>query len=433
MRCCLKKYGHAGLCPIEGEKTMKTTLEIMRQAKAAAFSVAAADTEKKNAALAAMADALEADADAILTANGADLAAAKGRIGDVMLDRLRLSKERIAGMAAGIRDVIALPDPVGEILDSVTRPGDLQIRKVAVPLGVVAIIYESRPNVTSDAAALCIKSGNACILRSGKEAHASAAAIVAALQKGLAAAGIDADAVQLVEDVSRQSANELMTGAGYVDLLIPRGGKGLIRACVENATVPCIETGTGICHIYVDAAADFDKALNIIDNAKTSRPSVCNAAEVCLVSESIADAFIPLLEQRLGGRVELRMDPRCLAAARNGKPAGPDDFDTEFLDYIMGVKAVPDVKAAAAHIAAHGTHHSDAIVTEDAAAAAYFCAAVDSAAVYVNASTRFTDGGEFGLGCEMGISTQKLHARGPMGLRELTTYKYIVKGNGNIR
>ena len=413
-----------------------TTLAIMQRAKEASRAVAAASGDVKNCALLAMADSLEVSIPAILRANENDLQKARGTVSNVMLDRLTLTEARITSMARGIRDVVMLPDPVGRVLDEHTREDGLSIKKVSVPLGVVAIIYESRPNVTSDAAALAIKSGNAAILRSGKEAHESAAAITKALQTGLRAAGLPEDAVLLVEDTSRESANELMRGVGYIDLLIPRGGRGLIRACVENATVPCIETGTGICHIYVDGAADFDKALRIVENAKTSRPSVCNAAEVCLIDEKIVDAFLPLLEERLTAHeppVELRMDERCLALSKHGVPASETDFDTEFLDYKMALAAVSGVREAAEHIARHSTGHSEAIVTEDAKAAAYFTAAVDSAAVYVNASTRFTDGGEFGLGCEMGISTQKLHARGPMGLRELTTYKYVVLGNGHIR
>ena len=413
-----------------------TTLEIMQAAKEASYAVVAADTETKNRALAAMADALEAQAEEILAANAIDCERSKEKLGAVMLDRLLLTKERIAGMAKGIREVAGLPDPAGRVLESHVHPNGMTIQKVSVPLGVIAIIYESRPNVTSDAAALAIKSGNACILRSGKEAHASADAITKALRAGVKAAGLPENAVCLIEDTGRGSANELMTGVGYIDLLIPRGGKGLIKACVENATVPCIETGTGICHVYVDKAADFTKALNIIENAKTSRPSVCNAEEVCLVHKGILVDFLPKLEARLTEgthKVELRADEICLPYLKTAKPAGADDFDTEFLDYILAVGAVEDVNEAIAHIRLHSTHHSDAIITEDAAAAAAFTRGVDSAAVYVNASTRFTDGGEFGLGCEMGISTQKLHARGPMGLGELNTYKYVVTGDGNVR
>ena len=405
---------------------------LLENAKAAKGEVAALDRAKKDAALLAMADALTAQEAAILEANRADLEAAAGTISEVMLDRLRLTPERIAGMAQGIRDVAALPDPVGDTLETHTRADGLEIRKVAVPMGVVAIIYESRPNVTSDAAALALKSGNVCILRSGKEAFRSASAIVDAMRSGLAAAGVTENAVNLVPDSSRAGAQTLMTAEGYVDLLIPRGGAGLIRACLRDATVPCIATGTGICHVYVDAAADLDMALRIVENAKTSRPSVCNAEEVLLVHRAVAADFLPRLRARIGDRVELRLDPEA-AAIIPGTPAGPQDFDTEFLDYILAVKCVSDVREAVAHIAAHSTGHSDAIVTADPEAERYFVQNVDSAAVYVNASTRFTDGGEFGLGCEMGISTQKLHARGPMGLRELCTYKYVVRGSGHVR
>ena len=417
-----------------------TTLEQMRQAKAAAPALKSAATEQKNAALRAMAQALCAHTADILAANAQDMDAAKGHISPVMLDRLALTEARIAAMADGVCQVAALPDPVGQVLSREVRPNGLVIEKTAVPLGVIAIIYESRPNVTSDAAALCIKSGNACILRCGKEAWRSAHAITAAMQEGLAQAGLPPLLVQLVEDTTRRSATELMQGVGYIDLLIPRGGAGLIRACTENAKVPCIQTGTGICHIYIDRAADEAMALSIVENAKASRPSVCNAAEVCLVHRDIADSFLPKLRHALtdarvaAGKppVSFRADERAYPLL-GGVPAGPDDFDTEFLDYILAVKVVDSTDEAIAHIAAHSTGHSEAIITADEAAAARFVRSVDSAAVYVNASTRFTDGGEFGLGCEMGISTQKLHARGPMGLRELTSYQYIVRGNGQIR
>ena len=412
-----------------------TTLEIMKRVKAASKKLAAFSPEDKNRALTMMAESLENNTESILKANDGDMEKAAGSISEVMLDRLRLSPERIRSMADGIRDVVGLDDPVGKVLESHERNG-LVINKVSVPLGVIAIIYESRPNVTSDAAALAVKSGNACILRCGREAHGSAQAITCAMQEGLKKAGLPEDTVMLVEDTSRDSAAELMRGNGYVDLLIPRGGKGLIDSCVKNATVPCIETGTGICHVYVDGSADLEMALNIIENAKTSRPSVCNAEEVCLVDRAIAEKFIPMLEERLSGcknPVELRMDESCFKFAKAAKKASETDFDTEFLDYILAVAAVDGVTGAVEHIDMHSTHHSDAIITSDEAAAEYFCNSVDSAAVYVNASTRFTDGGEFGLGCEMGISTQKLHARGPMGLKELTTYKYVVRGNGNIR
>ncbi len=412
-----------------------TTRELLLAANSAKSAMAAASTEVKNAALTAMAAALIAHTPSILAANGADMEAARGRISDVMLDRLALTEGRIAGMAEGLRQVADLPDPVGQVLRTVERPNGLTIRRTAVPMGVIAIIYESRPNVTSDAAALALKAGSACVLRCGKEAHRSAAAIVAALKEGMAQAGLPAEALQLVEDTTRASAQELMAADGLVDLLIPRGGAGLIRSCVENATVNVIETGTGICHVYADAAADLDMALNIIENAKTSRPSVCNAEEVLLVHRDIAETFLPRLRERLTAHqppVELRLCPRA-AAIIEGVPAGPEDFDTEFLDYILAVKIVDSLDEAIAHIAAHSTHHSDAIVTNHEAAAQTFLRAVDSAAVYWNASTRFTDGGEFGLGCEMGISTQKLHARGPMGLEELCTYKYLVVGTGQTR
>ncbi len=418
---------------------MKTTQQILQAAKAVSLALPLT-TDAKNQALLAMADLLEAQQNVILEANAQDMDAARGHISEVMLDRLLLTSARIAAMAQGIRQVAALPDPVGKALATHTTPGGLLIEKTAVPMGVVAIIYESRPNVTSDAAALALKSGNVCVLRSGKEAWHSANAIVNVLQEALRSRGLAPEYIQLVQDTTRQSAAELMTAVGLVDLLIPRGGAGLIRACVENARVPCIQTGTGICHVYVDAAADQDMALAIIENAKTSRPSVCNAEEVCLVHRAIAAEFLPKLHQRLVTQrtarglapVELRLCPQA-AAVIPGTPAGPQDFDTEFLDYILAVKVVEDVFEAARHIAAHSTHHSEAIITQDECAARYFTQAVDSAAVYVNASTRFTDGGEFGLGCEMGISTQKLHARGPMGLAELCSYKYIIRGSGQIR
>ena len=406
--------------------------ELLEQAKAAKPRVAALGTEEKNRGLLAMANSLEAHAGEILKANAEDLTEAQGKISDVMLDRLRLTEGRIQAMAQGIRQVAALPDPVGLILDSHTRPDGLKIDKVSVPMGVIAIIYESRPNVTSDAAALTLKSGNVCVLRGGKEAIRSATAIVDALRAGLRQADIPENAVNLVQDTSRDSATALMTADGYVDLLIPRGGAGLISACVRTATVPCIATGTGICHVYVEKTADQDMALNIIENAKTSRPSVCNAEEVLLVDRAIAPEFLPKLYARIGAKVELRLDGEA-AKYIPGTPAGPKDFDTEFLDYILAVKCVENVWEAVSHIAAHSTGHSEAIVTRDSEAERYFTTNVDSAAVYVNASTRFTDGGEFGLGCEMGISTQKLHARGPMGLRELTTYKYIIHGKGQVR
>ena len=419
---------------------MLSTDAILVQAQEAKKTLGTASTEVKNHALRAMADALVAGCEDILAANAADCADAEGTISTVMMDRLLLTKERIHGMADGVLALIDLPDPVGQVRRRATPKPGMVIEQTAVPMGVVAIIYESRPNVTSDAAALAIKSGNACILRCGKEAWRSASAIVTALRRGLRENGLPEAAVSLIEDTTHASANALMTAVGYVDLLIPRGGAGLIRACVENATVPCIQTGTGICHVYVDKAADLEMAVDIVENAKTSRPSVCNAEEALLVHRDVAAQFLPMLKARLVDAraaagvtpVELHLDARA-AAIIDGVPAAPQDFDTEYLDYKLSVAVVDDVDAAIAHIAKHSTHHSEAIVTADAAAAQRFTTCVDSAAVYVNASTRFTDGGEFGLGCEMGISTQKLHARGPMGLAELCTYKYIVHGNGQVR
>ena len=414
-----------------------TTQELLRRAKAAKKQVAAATTEEKNQALLCMADQLEAHEADILAANAQDMERAKGTIAPVMLDRLLLTPQRIQDMATGMREVAQLPDPVGQVLRREERPNGLVIEKTASPMGVIAIIYESRPNVTSDAAALALKAGSACVLRCGKEAHQSAAAIVSALQAGLEQAGLPGDSVVLVEDTTRASSTELMQANGLVDLLIPRGGAGLIRACVEQATVPVIQTGTGICHVYVDQAADLNMALDILENAKCSRPSVCNACEVCLVHREVAEQFLPMVYARLvKGRqenpVELRLDPRA-AAIIPGTPAGDQDFDTEFLDYILAVGVVDSVSEAIDHINAHSTGHSEAIITSDEAAARAFTTQVDSSSVYWNASTRFTDGGQFGLGCEMGISTQRLHARGPMGLGELCTYKYIVRGDGQTR
>ena len=410
-----------------------TTQELLQGAKAAKSAAAALSTQEKNRLLLAMADSLVQHQADILAANDQDVEAARATIAPVMIDRLRLTGDRVAAMAQGLRAVADLPDPVGDVLSEITRPNGLVIRKVRVPMGVIAIIYESRPNVTADAAALALKSGNVCVLRGGKEAIHSNTAIVAALRAALRENGAPETLVNLVEDTTRASATQLMEARGLVDLLIPRGGAGLSRACVENAKVPCIETGTGICHVYVDRAADLDKAVAIVYNAKTSRPSVCNAEEVCLVHRDVASVFLPRLKQALDEKhVELRLCPEA-AAIIPGTPAGERDFDTEFLDYILAVKVVGSVEEAVAHIAAHSTGHSEAIVTQDRAAADAFCAGVDSAAVYVNASTRFTDGGEFGLGCEMGISTQKLGARGPMGLCELTSYKYIIEGDGQVR
>ena len=417
-----------------------TTQELLKTVKAAAPALAEATTAQKNQALLAMAAALEANCGEILRANRRDVAAAQGHIAPVMIDRLALSRQRVLDMAEGVRQVAALPDPVGRVRRQVVRPNGLTIDQVGVAMGVVAIIYESRPNVTSDAAALALKAGSACVLRGGKEAFASSKAIVSAMQAGLETAGLPAELIGLVEDTTRNSATELMQAVGLVDLLIPRGGAGLIRAVTENAKVPCIQTGTGICHVYVDKAADLSMALRIVENAKTSRPSVCNAEEVLLVHEAVAAEFLPRLQKRLvddraaDGKVpvELRLCPKA-AELIPGEIAGAQDFDTEFLDYILAVKVVDSLDEAIAHIAKHSTGHSEAIVTADQEAAARFTRLVDSAAVYVNCSTRFTDGGEFGLGCEMGISTQKLHARGPMGLEELCTYKYVIHGNGQVR
>lgn len=417
-----------------------TTLDILKKTRAAWPSIRNRDAEGKNALLRAMADSLMACAPAILAENRRDMEEARGTISDVMLDRLYLDEKRLAGMAEGIRTLTALPDHTGRILSQITRPNGMTICKQQVPMGLIAIIYESRPNVTSDAAALAVKSGNVCVLRSGREAYRTAKAIVQALKQGIAAAGGDAEIINIVDDTSHQSAADLMRANGLVDLLIPRGGAGLIRRCVENATVPCIQTGTGICHVYVDQYADLQKALAIIVNAKTSRPSVCNAEEVCLVHQAVAEEFLPMLKQALvddrktagAVPVELRLDQRA-AAIIPGTPASETDFDTEFLDYILAVGVVDSVDEAVAHVLRHSTGHSDAIITENAENAQKFVDGTDSAAVYVNVSTRFTDGGEFGLGCEMGISTQKLHARGPMGLDELCTYKYIVRGSGQTR
>lgn len=417
-----------------------TTLDILKKTRAAWPSIRNRDAEGKNALLRAMADSLMACAPAILAENRRDMEEARGTISDVMLDRLYLDERRLAGMAEGIRALTALPDHTGRILSQITRPNGMTICKQQVPMGLIAIIYESRPNVTSDAAALAVKSGNVCVLRSGREAYRTAKAIVQALKQGIAAARGDAEIINIVDDTSHQSAADLMRANGLVDLLIPRGGAGLIRRCVENATVPCIQTGTGICHVYVDQYADLQKALAIIINAKTSRPSVCNAEEVCLVHRAVAEEFLPMLKQALvddrktagAVPVELRLDQRA-AAIIPGTPASETDFDTEFLDYILAVGVVDSVDEAVAHVLRHSTGHSDAIITENAENAQKFVDGTDSAAVYVNVSTRFTDGGEFGLGCEMGISTQKLHARGPMGLDELCTYKYIIRGSGQTR
>ncbi|MBE6733033.1 MAG: glutamate-5-semialdehyde dehydrogenase [Ruminococcaceae bacterium] len=416
---------------------MKKTIDILKSAKRAAADVSLLTKERKEKALFSMAESLILAKAEILKANALDIEAARNSVSDVMIDRLTLTDARILDMAEGIKKVASLPDPIGKVISSSTRDDGLIIEKITAPIGVIAIIYESRPNVTSDAAALALKSGNVCVLRGGKEAYRSAKAIVDALREGLIKSGENPDLINLIEDTSRDSANELMRANDYVDMLIPRGGAGLINACIQNATVPCIQTGTGICHIYVDREADINMALNIVENAKMSRPSVCNAAEVCLVHKDIAKQFLPLLKERLTGKerpktAELILD-KAASLIIDGTPQNENSFDTEFLDYKLAIGVVDSVDAAISHIAEHSTHHSEAIITNNPSTAEKFTLSVDSAAVYVNASTRFTDGGEFGLGCEMGISTQKLHARGPMGIEELTTYKYIIRGNGHIR
>ena len=413
-----------------------TTKEILERAVEAKKDIRLLSENEKNEAIEIMAQSLLEATEEILSENALDVEASRGKISDVMIDRLTLTEDRIKAMASGMREVMTLPDPNGFIMNRIERPNGLVIEKTAVPMGVIGIIYESRPNVTSDAAVLCFKSSNVCVLRGGKEAYRTSKAITEALRKGLSKAGINPDAINLIDDTSRDSANEMMTARGYIDLLIPRGGKGLIKACTENATVPCIETGTGICHIYVEESADLEMAVNIVDNAKTSRPSVCNACEVCVVDESIADKFLPMLYKRL---TEGRENPvkfivdETAAKYIDGEKATEESFNTEFLDYVLAIKTVKNTQEAVSHILTHSTHHSESIVTKNDEKASYFINNTDSAAVYVNASTRFTDGGEFGLGCEMGISTQKMHARGPMGLMEMMTYHYVVKGCGQVR
>ncbi len=418
---------------------MKSTLDIIKSAKKASREVALLNSALKNQALEAMASALESSVEKILEANALDVNASRGILSEVMIDRLVLTESRIKGMADGIRNVITLPDPIGRVIEAKILPNGLSVEKIGVPLGVIGIIYESRPNVTSDAAALCFKSGNACVLKCGKEAQNTSFAIIEVIRNAIKPFCTE-DAVNIIEDNSRAAAVELMNAVDYVDALIPRGGAGLIKSCVENAKVPCIKTGTGICHIYVDKDADLEKAINIIVNAKTQRPSVCNAAEVCLVHKSVAEKFLPMLydslcfQRSVNGQtpVELRLDENAISII-DGKKASEADFDTEFLDYIMAVKIVESLTEAIEHITNHSTQHSEAIITENFGAAERFLNEIDSTSVYLNASTRFTDGGEFGLGCEIGISTQKLHARGPMGLCELTSYKYKIRGNGQIR
>ena len=405
--------------------------EKCRKAASCALSLACTDTSVRNGAILRMAELLESDADGILDANLKDLAhAGEHGISDAMLDRLRLTKERITGIADALRTLAALPDPLGKG-EVWKRPNGLEIKRVRVPLGVIAIIYESRPNVTADAAALCIKSGNAVVLRGGSEAINSNLAIVSVLKRALEESGINSDVLAIASDTSRETATELMKMREYVDLLIPRGGKGLIRSVVENATVPTIETGAGNCNAYVEESADFDMAVSVIKNGKTSRPAVCNALEHVLVDRSIAKDFLPRMAAALDG-VDIRGDAEA-ARILGVCEVGDDEFFTEYDDMILSVKVVGGLEEAIEHINSHSTKHSDLILTKDLDKAAAFSAAIDSAAVYVNASTRFTDGGEFGFGAEIGISTQKLHARGPMGLDELTTVKYIVTGSGQVR
>ena len=412
-----------------------TELQKMGAAAKGAAAVLRTAGEKKRRALLEAAQALRAAAPEILAANAVDLAAAReSGMRDAMLDRLTLTEARIEAMAQGVEDVAAQRDPVGRVLSGETRPNGLKIEKVTVPMGVIGIIFEARPNVTSDAAALCLMAGSAVILRGGKEAFHSNMAVTSVLQAALERAGLPRTAVQLVQDTSRESSREMMGLVGYLDLLIPRGGAGLIRAVVENARVPVIETGVGNCHVYVDESADVDMAAEIIFNAKTSRPSVCNAIETVLVHEKIAERALPAIAARLREKqVELRGDDRTRAILPEAVPASEADWETEYLDYILAVRVVDSLDEAVAHIARYSSGHSECIVTRDLRAAEAFTARVDSAAVYVNASTRFTDGGEIGLGAEIGISTQKLHARGPMGLNEIVSYKYVIRGDGQVR
>lgn len=412
-----------------------TELQKMGAAAKKAAAVLRTAGEKKRRALLEAAQALRAAAPEILAANAVDLAAAReSGMRDAMLDRLTLTEARIEAMAQGVEDVAAQRDPVGRVLSGETRPNGLKIEKVTVPMGVIGIIFEARPNVTSDAAALCLMAGSAVILRGGKEAFHSNMAVTSVLQAALERAGLPRTAVQLVQDTSRESSREMMGLVGYLDLLIPRGGAGLIRAVVENARVPVIETGVGNCHVYVDESTDIDMAAEIIFNAKTSRPSVCNAIETILVHEKIAERALPAIAARLREKqVELRGDDRTRAILPEAVPASEADWETEYLDYILAVRVVDSLDEAVAHIARYSSGHSECIVTRDLRAAEAFTARVDSAAVYVNASTRFTDGGEMGLGAEIGISTQKLHARGPMGLNEIVSYKYVIRGDGQVR
>lgn len=416
-------------------RIMNSLTELGKNAREAARTLSCAPTARKNAALAAIARALRVHTPEIIAANGNDLAAARAAgMTESLQDRLRLTEARILGIADAVEDVIRLEDPAGQIIGGGNRPSGLKIEKVRVPLGVVGMIFEARPNVTVDAAALCLKSGNACILRGGKEAIHSNTALAELMRGALASEGLPENCIQLVADTSRASATDLMTLNGYIDVLIPRGGKGLIQSVVQNASVPVIETGAGNCHIYVDASADLEMAVSICDNAKTSRPSVCNAVETVLVHRDAAAAFLPRLKAALDAHhVELRGCARTAALIPDVKPASEADYDTEFDDYILALRVVDSLDEAVAHIRRYSTGHSESILTNDYANAQAFVNQLDSAALYINASTRFTDGGEFGFGAEIGISTQKLHARGPMGLAELCSCKYIVTGNGQIR
>lgn len=414
---------------------MLSVYELGRRAKEASYDLSIAETTEKNKALQLMAKALIENKKSILEANEIDIKIAKEKgTKEAMIDRLKLNEERIEGMAKGILDIISLEDPVGEVIEMWKRPNGIQIGKRRVPIGVIGIIYEARPNVTSDAAALCVKTGNSVILKGGSDAINSNKAVVKALANAVEESGLPLHSIQLVEDTSREAANDMMRLNEYIDVLIPRGGAGLIKAVVNNATVPVIETGTGNCHVYIDETAEFEMAKNIIINAKVSRPSVCNAAEKLLIHEDLVESYLPkIVEELKSYSVEIRGDKKVLNLIADAKLATEEDWYTEYLDYIIGIKVVSNVNEAISHINKYGTGHSEAIVTESYKNSQKFLNKVNAAAVYVNASTRFTDGGEFGFGAEIGISTQKLHARGPMGLKELTTIKYIIYGNGQIR
>ncbi|GAA0750043.1 glutamate-5-semialdehyde dehydrogenase [Clostridium sartagoforme] len=414
---------------------MLSIYELGRRAKEASYDLSIAETTEKNKALELMAKALIENKKSILEANEIDIKIAKEKgTKEAMIDRLKLNEERIEGMAKGILDIISLEDPVGEVIEMWKRPNGIQIGKRRVPIGVIGIIYEARPNVTSDAAALCVKTGNSVILKGGSDAINSNKAVVKALANAIEESGLPLHSIQLVEDTSREAANDMMRLNEYIDVLIPRGGAGLIKAVVNNATVPVIETGTGNCHVYIDETAEFEMAKNIIINAKVSRPSVCNAAEKLLIHEDLVESYLPkIVEELKSYSVEIRGDKKVLNLIADAKLATEEDWYTEYLDYIIGIKVVSNVNEAISHINKYGSGHSEAIVTNSYKNSQRFLNKVNAAAVYINASTRFTDGGEFGFGAEIGISTQKLHARGPMGLKELTTIKYIIYGNGQIR